>query len=114
MTGATSRRGRFADMTVTTVAGTRLGEVLGPTVSVQCSHHQAIDRLGSGLVVSARAAVGGGSFRGDGAHAGGPGPHGDHGVVEGAELPGHRFVLGVQWHPEESGDLRLFEALVAA
>jgi len=35
-------------------------------------------------------------------------------VVEALELPGHRFVLGVQWHPEEAGDRRLFEALVAA
>jgi gamma-glutamyl-gamma-aminobutyrate hydrolase PuuD len=35
-------------------------------------------------------------------------------VVEALELPGRRFVLGVQWHPEEAGDRRLFEALVAA
>jgi putative glutamine amidotransferase len=43
-------------------------------------HHQAIDRLGAGLVVSARSA-------GDG-------------VVEGVEIPGRRFVVAVQWHPE--------------
>jgi putative glutamine amidotransferase len=36
------------------------------------------------------------------------------GVVEAVELPGPQFVVGVQWHPEESGDPRLFEALVEA
>ena len=36
------------------------------------------------------------------------------GVVEGVELPGRSFVLGVQWHPEEGTDERLFEALVTA
>ncbi len=58
-----------------------------------CSHHQAIDTVAPGLVVTARSA---------------------DGVVEAVELPGRRFVVGVQWHPEEDGDLRLFEALVAA
>lgn len=35
-------------------------------------------------------------------------------VVEAVELQGHRFGLGVQWHPEEGDDRRLFEALVVA
>jgi len=34
------------------------------------------------------------------------------GVIEAVELPNHRFVVGVQWHPEESGDRRLFDAVV--
>jgi hypothetical protein len=29
-------------------------------------------------------------------------------------LQGHKFGIGVQWHPEESDDARIFEALVAA
>jgi putative glutamine amidotransferase len=29
-------------------------------------------------------------------------------------VAGHRFCLGVQWHPEESDDRRLFAALVGA
>jgi hypothetical protein len=33
-------------------------------------------------------------------------------VVEGVELQGHRFGLGVQWNPEDGDDARLFEALV--
>ncbi len=61
-------------------------------------HHQAIERLGDGLVASARSC-------------------GDQ-LVEGVELPGRRFVLGVQWHPEafwnrEDGFQALFEALVS-
>jgi gamma-glutamyl-gamma-aminobutyrate hydrolase PuuD len=41
------------------------------------------------------------------------------GVVEAEEAPGHRFALGVQWHPEEmfhtrADMLALFKALVEA
>ena len=43
-------------------------------------HHQSIDRVGAGLVVTARA---------------------DDGTVEGIELPDH-WVVGVQWHPEDT------------
>lgn len=86
-------RGRFHEVTVTTVPGSTLEALVGPHAVVQCSHHQAVARLGAGLVVSATA--------GDG-------------TVEALELPGRRFVLGVQWHPEESGDPRLFDALAAA
>jgi putative glutamine amidotransferase len=35
-------------------------------------------------------------------------------VVEAVELPSARFVLAVQWHPEEAMDPRPFEALVRA
>jgi len=38
----------------------------------------------------------------------------DDGVIEVLEDPAKRFVLGVQWHPEGLGDVRLFKALVAA
>ena len=48
---------------------------------------------GRGLVVTARA---------------------DDGVIEAVELPGARFVLAVQWHPEEGMDQRPFDALVQA
>ena len=39
------------------------------------------------------------------------------GLIEGVELPDHRFMIGVQWHPERMQDDRrqqsLFRALVA-
>jgi len=94
--------GQFDDVDVATVEGSRLAGIVGRRLSVRCSHHQAVDVLGRGLVVSAR------SVEPD---VGGVTPAG---IVEGVELPGHRFVIGVQWHPEEGTDLRLFESLLAA
>ncbi|GLZ03168.1 gamma-glutamyl-gamma-aminobutyrate hydrolase [Actinomadura sp. NBRC 104412] len=69
-----------------------LGKILGEAAEVPTYHHQAVGRLGKGLTAVAWA---------------------DDQVVEGVELQGHRFGLGVQWHPEEDDDRRLFEALVA-
>ena len=61
-----------------------------------CVHHQAIDELGAGLVVTA--------WSDD--------------VIEGVELP-DRWVVGVQWHPEDTAaddpaQQALFDAFVAA
>jgi putative glutamine amidotransferase len=79
---------------VHTVPGSRLAALIGETSDAQCYHHQAIDRLGDGLVISAQDS---------------------DGVIEGVEIPGENFVLAVQWHPEERlDDLRLFVAVVAA
>lgn len=84
----------FGTSDVRTVPGTRLASLIGERSDAQCYHHQAIDRLGDGLVVSARDA---------------------DGVIEAVEVPGEHFVLGVQWHPEERlDDLRLFRAVVEA
>ena len=71
-----------------------LGRVLGTTVQVPAAHHQAPDRLGEGLVVA--------------------GWTPDNSVVEAVEVAGHRFAVGVQWHPEEGDDPRLMAALVEA
>jgi putative glutamine amidotransferase len=80
--------------------GTRLGRVLGALeLEVNSMHHQAIKRLGEGLRDVAWA---------------------PDGVVEGVEMPGDdRFVLGVQWHPEElvahdQAARNLFAAIVDA
>ena len=84
----------FTTLPVRTVPGTRLAGLVGESVDARCYHHQAIAELGEGLVVSGWDA---------------------DGVIEALELPGHDFVLGVQWHPEESlDDLRLFSAIVDA
>lgn len=80
--------------------GTRLGRVLGTLeVEVNSMHHQAIERLGDGLREVAWA---------------------PDGILEGLEMPGDdRFVLGVQWHPEElverdQAARNLFAAIVDA
>jgi len=65
--------------------GTRLRDILGEAViSVNSFHHQAVDRLGEGLLASASCP--------------------EDGVVEGLEMPDRRFVVGVQWHPETFWD----------
>lgn len=46
---------------------------------VNTTHHQAIKRLGRGLIINATA---------------------EDGLIEGVESLRHAFVLGVQWHPE--------------
>ena len=87
-------QGVFSTSRVQTVEGSVLARLIGPAADAQCYHHQAIDRLGADLVVSATD---------------------EEGIVEAVELPGDGFVVAVQWHPEESlGDLRLFAGLVEA
>lgn len=73
--------------------GTAVAGILGEELKVPCYHHQALDRLGAGLVAAGRA---------------------DDETVEAVEVAGRRFALGVQWHPEDGDDPRLFDALVAA
>ncbi|HMS62115.1 MAG TPA: gamma-glutamyl-gamma-aminobutyrate hydrolase family protein [Solirubrobacteraceae bacterium] len=57
-------------------------------------HHQAVDVLGDGLVVTGWSAL--------------------DDLPEAVELPGRRFVLGVQWHPEADPDSGVIGAFVAA
>lgn len=89
--------GGFARTDVAITGGTLVREVLGAVgdrLSVHCHHHQVIDRVADGLIVSAHAA---------------------DGLIEAVELPGRPFVVGVQWHPEQDeADRRLFAALVEA
>src|SRR4051794_8535687 len=85
--------GLYQQRQVRTQPGTELHRLLGPTATVACHHHQALDRIAPDLTPSAWA---------------------EDGVVEAVEAAGHRFCLAVQWHPEESADGRLFDALVAA
>jgi putative glutamine amidotransferase len=85
--------GVFAQHAVRTVPGTRVGQLMPGSCDVATHHHQAVDRLGEGLVVSART---------------------DDGTVEAIEFAGAGFALGVQWHPEMGEDLRVVRALVLA
>jgi putative glutamine amidotransferase len=82
---------------IAVTAGTLLARIVGGTrMAVNSAHHQAVDRPGQGAVVNAVA---------------------PDGVIEGIEHPGHRFALGVQWHPEyavDPADPRIFDAFVEA
>lgn len=77
---------------------TKLSQIFAAeNVTVNSLHHQAIDRLGPGLTVSAVS---------------------EDGFIEGAEVFLHPFCVGVQWHPEHmsghSTQQHLFDAFVAA
>lgn len=87
---------------VEVAAGSRLAAVIGAgRTRVNSRHHQALAEIAKGLTVTAQA---------------------PDGVVEAVELPGERFVLGVQWHPEDMAGRaafggsaeRLFAAFVEA
>ncbi|MFD4607170.1 gamma-glutamyl-gamma-aminobutyrate hydrolase family protein [Streptomyces sp. NPDC058440] len=91
--GHTEDVGIFGAHPVTPVAGTRYAAVVAEETYVPTYHHQAVDRLGEGLRASA---------------------HATDGTVEAVELPGDRFALGVQWHPEMGEDVRVMTALVRA
>jgi putative glutamine amidotransferase len=84
---------------ITVAPGCRLAGLLGETVvGVNSLHHQAVKDLGTGLRPSA---------------------YSPDGVIEGVEGTDGRFVVGVQWHPEElteahPGMRRLFAAFVEA
>lgn len=83
---------RYVRQPVRVRPDSRLGRVFGVSAEVSCYHHQAVAALGDGLVPVA--------WAGDG-------------TVEAVELPGGRFALGVQWHPEtDAGDRRLMQAFV--
>lgn len=62
--------------------------------NVKSHHHQAVDRIGAGLIVSGRATL--------------------DDLVETIEMPERRWVLGVQWHPEADALSAIIGALVAA
>ena len=75
-----------------------LAKILGQKhIKTNTLHHQAINMLGEGLVATA---------------------HAEDGIIEAVELPGKRFVIGVQSHPEaleaetETTWRQLFQAFV--
>jgi len=78
---------------------TRLAAIVGEgELAVNSRHHQAVDRPGEALVVSAVST---------------------DGVIEALERPGHSFAVAVQWHPEDrilvsEADRKLFEAFALA
>lgn len=83
----------FGRHDVVLTSGSAARALLGARITVNSFHHQAIDDPGAFRVV---------------------GRCPDDRVVEIIEDPDRSFALGVQWHPERTGDLRVFAALAAA
>jgi putative glutamine amidotransferase len=83
---------------VQAMEGSQLAAVMGSTAVETASwHHQAAREMAPGLEVTARAS---------------------DGTVEAFERPGSAWVIGVQWHPEETAAVdptqqRIFDDLVA-
>lgn len=70
----------FRSHSISIMPGTKLADILGTTETlVNSFHHQAVATAAPGFIVSALA---------------------PDGIIEGIESTDHRFVLGVQWHPE--------------
>jgi putative glutamine amidotransferase len=83
---------------VRVTSGTTVQSILpgGEYFDVPTHHHQAVDKIGDGLVAVGWA---------------------DDGIIEAVEADADAaksFLVGVQWHPEQGDDMRLFTALVAA
>ena len=86
----------FGRHKVRVIAGELLRGILpgGEYFDVPTHHHQAVDEVGAGLTAVGWA---------------------DDGIIEAVESDSvEQFLIGVQWHPEQGDDLRLFSALVAA
>lgn len=88
----------FAHHRVELEPGSRIAAALGGSTatSCHCVHHQALDRVADDLHVVGTT---------------------DDGLVHAAEVSGARWVVGTQWHPEDTAALdtqqqRLFEVLL--
>lgn len=83
-----------ADHDVELVEGSLAASAAGEAHhATKSHHHQGVDRLGDGLQITGRSSM--------------------DGLPEAIEMPGRRFVLGVQWHPEADETSRVVGALVA-
>jgi putative glutamine amidotransferase len=83
-----------ADHDVDLVEGTLAAQAAGETHhATKSHHHQGVDRLGEGLLISGCSAM--------------------DGLPEAIEISDRRFVLGVQWHPEADETSNVVRALVA-
>ncbi|PTW91394.1 putative glutamine amidotransferase [Microbacteriaceae bacterium MWH-Ta3] len=85
----------FLDEPVSLEPGSKIRKILGrDRIAVRSGHHQAVGEVAPSLRVSARA---------------------DDGIIEGTEHRTATWVVGVQWHPEDSdGSREDRDALFAA
>ena len=84
--------GVFTDHRVELEPGSLAARVVGAELTeVKSAHHQGVEEVGEGVVISG---------------------HADDGVVEAIELPDRSFAVGVLWHPEEDERSRVIGSLV--
>lgn len=80
---------------VSVVEDTQLSRIVGaPSLAVNSAHHQAIETIGRQVRANAYA---------------------PDGVIEGIEVLGSKFCLGIQWHPEymvSPGDRKIFQSFI--
>lgn len=87
--------GTFGDHEVALDRGSLAAKAVGfEQVAVKSHHHQGVDEIGEGLVVTGRSQP-------------------DE-VVEALELPDKAYALGVLWHPEEDVASAIVQSLVDA
>ena len=83
---------------ISILGGTRLEQAMGVKGRVNSFHHQAIKDLADGLMVTAVSE--------------------SDNVIEAVEVPGDRYIVGVQWHPEELTEFeearKLFTSFIQA
>ena len=82
----------FSQIEVSILPGHRISELVAPTITVPCHHHQSVASHPGYLATA---------YSGDG-------------ILEAMEAPSDRFEVAVQWHPETGADKALFDALVSA
>jgi putative glutamine amidotransferase len=87
------RRQRFGEHPVTLTPGSLANKILGPALTVNSFHHQGVADPGR-LTPTGWC------------------PQDE--LIEVLEDPARAFTIGVQWHPEDTTDFRLFVALVEA
>ncbi len=78
--------------------GSKLAGIAGGKLvhKVNSTHHQAIDKIGNNMIISATA---------------------PDGIIEAIECTRHEFAIGVEWHPEYQNtelDIALFNAFIEA
>jgi putative glutamine amidotransferase len=84
---------RTAEHGVRNREGTKINLLMGEKLEVNSNHHQAVKKVGSGLIASAFS---------------------DDGIVEAIEANGSWWMVGVQWHPERlTGRLAMPELFTA-
>jgi putative glutamine amidotransferase len=87
--------GAFSDHEVRLEPGTLAARAVGAaTTAVKSHHHQGVDELGEGLIVTGKSTA--------------------DDVVEAIEMPGRVYALGVLWHPEADERSRVVGSLVEA